>query len=541
MKRIFFLIFIMISFTFHPVHADILSEQKQMDADIKTELESKSYGFDDPLVLINPYKIAPLCALIAFKTEKPSRISIHIAGKDDDTSITHTFAPYTLKHLIPIYGLYEGDNTVTLSSETKTGEKQTKTLTLTTEKTPLKTTVEILRAEPEKMHPGFTFATPGVIVNPGNFLFAFDKNGDIRFVLNDPIMGKMSPLHVLKNNHLIISSEEYDPKYTVAYHSLYEIDFLGKIHNRIKVEDDIQHDMIELPNGNYLALVNASSKDKFIADYIVELNRENEILDRFDMQEILKLDNPRIPTLVEHYLYKDNYSREKMDFMHLNSLAYDPEDDSILMTARFYHCIIKIDRKTKEIKWILANPLNPWLTPYLKEKLLHPLDASFDYVYGAHAVKAHGKKCYSVLDNGLYRDIYDKGFNQPIDSYNPSYSWSRGVEFEINEKNKTVRTIWQFKRGPELYTHYLGDIDKFSDTHYLMNFGAVIADKDETIRTVETALAPAKQTVPSFAKIIEVKDGAVIFEAQTGGQTNTTVYRVERIMPYLTSSEYKLK
>ena len=474
-----------------PVYADYIQEQKQMDADIASELSQKEYSIENPLVLVNPYGISPLTALISFRTKRPSVIGITVQGKDEATTLHHQFQTKTTTHLIPIYGLYEGNNTVILTERNEQGEKSYP-LQITTEKIPLETKVNVKTADTTLMKEGLTFATPGVIVNPGSFAFAFDKNGDIRWVLTDPIMGKMSPLHVLDNGTLILGSEEHDPKYTVAYHSLYEIDLLGKIYHKIQAEDDIQHDIVKLSNGNYLALVNITGKET-IADAVVELTPNNEVIDRFDIDDILGLKNERIPRTFEHYLYKDNYKREKMDAMHLNSLNYDAEDDSIIMTARFYNFLLKVDRKTKEIKWILADPKNAWLNDKTRAKLLKPKTADFDYIYGAHAAKAHGNGHFTVLDNGTYRDIYDKGANAPIDSYNPQNSWSRGVEFFIDEQNMTVETVWQYKRGPELYNHYLGDVYK-------------------TLRLQELGLLPDTIEMPKISSYItngELSDGAL--------------------------------
>ena len=537
MKLSRILLFIFLGFC-RPVFADYLFEQKQMNMSILEELEQTSYSIENPLVLVNPYGISPLTALIFFETDISSKISITVLGKDEDTTLHHDFQTKAKRHLIPVYGLYEGQNNIILTEHNKNGSKNY-SLQIQTDKIPLKTKVKIKTADVKNMKKGFTFVTPGVIVNPGSFAFAFDKNGDVRWVLTDPIMGKMSPLHILKNGALIMGSEEHDPKYTVAYHSLYEIDLLGRILHKIQAEDDIQHDIVKLPNNNYLALVNVSGKNT-IADAVVEIDANNKVVDRFDIDDILRLKDERIPETFEHYLYKDNYHREKMDAMHLNSLNYDSEDDSIILTARFYNFLMKIDRKTKEIKWILADPQNAWLNEYASSFLLKPVSDDFNYIYGAHAAKAHGNGKFTVLDNGTYRDIYDKGKNIPVSDYDPSNSWSRGVEFLIDEDNMTVDTYWEYRRGTDLYNHYLGDVDKYTDGHYLMNFGDVVAVDDKTIESVELSLNPAKQPAPSFAQIIEVNKGKVVFEAVTYGMKNNAVYRVERFNPYVLTTEYTL-
>ena len=97
-----------------PVSADYLSDQKQMNTDIAAELKQTDYTPENPLILVNPYGISPLTALISFSTPTPSSVGITIQGKDAETTISHTFSTISEKHIIPVYGLYEGKNTVLL-------------------------------------------------------------------------------------------------------------------------------------------------------------------------------------------------------------------------------------------------------------------------------------------------------------------------------------------------------------------------------------------------------------------------------------------
>ena len=82
---------------------------------LEREIQTAGHTIDDPLVFVDPYDAAPLTAIIAFETEHLEQPTVHIAGKDEATSIDFTFK-LTNKHILPIYGLYAGaNNKVTVS------------------------------------------------------------------------------------------------------------------------------------------------------------------------------------------------------------------------------------------------------------------------------------------------------------------------------------------------------------------------------------------------------------------------------------------
>ena len=61
------------------------------------------------------------------------------------------------------------------------------------------------------------------------------------------------------------------------------------------------------------------------------------------------------------------------NWAHVNSVDYDPTDDSIILSSRHQSAIIKIGRD-KKVKWILASP-EGWKKPWA-DKLLAPVDAN---------------------------------------------------------------------------------------------------------------------------------------------------------------------
>ena len=87
----------------------------QGDAD-KDTLGDTNYTIENPKVIVNPYKISPLTALVVFKTSDLAAVTVTVKGKDDDKDIVNTFVP-SKEHLLSIYGLYpDYENTVIIKA-----------------------------------------------------------------------------------------------------------------------------------------------------------------------------------------------------------------------------------------------------------------------------------------------------------------------------------------------------------------------------------------------------------------------------------------
>ncbi|MBM6705349.1 aryl-sulfate sulfotransferase, partial [Sutterella massiliensis] len=102
---------------------------------------------------------------------------------------------------------------------------------------------------------------------------------------------------------------------------------------------------------------------------------------------------------------------------HVNSVDYDPTDDSIIISSRHQSAIIKIGRD-KKVKWILGSP-EGWKKGWA-EKVLTPVDkdgnkiacsgsvceGSFDWTWTQHTgwrvdSKSNADVIYiSAFDNG---------------------------------------------------------------------------------------------------------------------------------------------
>lgn len=59
-------------------------------------IDSKGYKIENPKVIIYPYDISPLTALVIFEAKDEVMPKVTIEGKDRQTTITHTFQKKTI-------------------------------------------------------------------------------------------------------------------------------------------------------------------------------------------------------------------------------------------------------------------------------------------------------------------------------------------------------------------------------------------------------------------------------------------------------------
>ena len=99
------------------------------------------------------------------------------------------------------------------------------------------------------------------------------------------------------------------------------------------------HEVIEKePGGNLLVLT--SSIQSHFEDKIQEIDRQTgEVVNELVLDDILDCE----------YV-------NRADWAHINTVSYQPESDTILISARDIESVIKLNWTTKKIQWILCDP-----------------------------------------------------------------------------------------------------------------------------------------------------------------------------------------
>lgn len=462
----------------------------------ENKLEISGYTLDDPNVVLNPYEISPLTALVIFETDEEVSPEVTIHGDSDLTTYTHTFAKGT-EHYLPIYGLYAGrENKVTI----KCGDEE-KELTIKTDELPddfiLPTSV---KKDESKLSNDLYFYTP----SSSGYTAAYDVNGDVRWYLTESAIWEINRLD---NGRLLVSTERLAE---VPYYStgLYEMDMLGKIYTEYSLPGGYHHDYYEMENGNLLVASNDFNNDSgTVEDYVVEIDRKTgNIVKTFDLKDILKMTDGKSENWIEY------------DWFHNNSVWYDKKTNSITLSGRHQDAVINIDYDTGKLNWILGDP-EGWSDEYQKY-FFKPVGDNFEWQWSQHAAMITPEGYVFLFDNGNNKSKNEKNYVKAEDSY------SRGVMYKIDTDKMTIEQVWEYgkKRGSDFYSPYISDVDYLDKNHYIVHSGG-ISYKDGKIQNQPAGLA-GSDTLKSDT--VELLDDEVIFEMVL--PTNT--YRVEKMSLY---------
>lgn len=174
------------------------------------------------------------------------------------------------------------------------------------------------------------------------------------------------------------------------------------------------------------------------------------------------------PTRVTYLTYGTETSYG-VDNEHDNAVTDDTNDNAIILSMRDENEVVKFDRTSGQVKWILGPPADwgaQW-QPYL----LTPVGTPFDWNYGQHAPEITPQGTLLVYnDNNFQASPYDV-------SVADADNYSCGIEYQIDETNMQVSEVWNSAWQPNqdrLYTSFLGRVQSLPQTtNVLVNFGAV--------------------------------------------------------------------
>ncbi|MGY0691383.1 aryl-sulfate sulfotransferase [Virgibacillus sp. FSP13] len=490
---------------------DRIKEQEKIDQKLLAEYEKGSYSFDDPFIKLDPYNVAPLTALLKFETDKPMEIEVIVGSGNGQTPIEKKWKGYETDHEIPVLGLYpDTNNTVVLKAQDKDGNTKTTELSIKTEALPdgLPTT-ELVKANPEAMEDGLTFVVPSK-----NYLYAVDENADIRWYTD---MEFRTIFTRLDNGNILINTKESEQE---QYPELLEMDLLGKISNGYKIHIDgyekdnlLHHDVIELPNGNWLATTHEPDS-KYTEDHMHVIDRETgETVQEIDLKDIF----PK-----EAYEEYDGEYAEDHDWFHLNAIWFDETDNSILISGRHQDTVMKLSYPDAKIKWILAAH-EEWPKDY-EQYLLDPENEDMKFPGGQHAVKTlpDMDRDDDTLDILLFDNnhVVTRGDREASDKY------SHAVQYRINEKEHTISEVWEYgkDRGESFFSAIVGNTQYLPDTgNRLITSGYIAPEEDSDAR---------------ISKVVETNDkddADVVFEITVSDFTEFSgkqAYRAVRMPLY---------
>lgn len=508
-------------------------------------------------VITNPYRIAPLTAIIRSGGYKLDNVKVRIVPKKNGSEIAYKVdKSEVLTHGgIPVFGLYpDYVNTVEVSytridprgakkdiSESykiyappvytegngsvsqKSTMFDTKVVKMSKEfKDRLYLVNNLLVSPPKGSRVVWNNPSGGALewcFYPQNAII--DASGAVRwYLLADPIYDMGS---VYNGGVMMGFQQGKDGALTWGYGQRYvKYDIMGReIFNRRLPAGyaDFSHSFDQAQNGNYLLRVASNDVKRAdgrnvrtVRDVIVEVSPEGKVVDEWRLWEILdpyrdivikSLDQGAVCLNLDASAAGKTLSSEDLaemdktdhfgditgvgvgrNWAHVNSVDYDPTDDSIIISSRHQSAIIKIGRD-KKVKWILGAP-DGWKDAWSK-KVLTPVDKNgkklqcengkcentdFDWTWTQHTafrIDSKSDKRYVYLtafDNGDGR-----GFEQPALA---DMKYSRAVVYKVDQQKGTVEQIWEYgkEQGHDWYSPVTSLTEYEADKNSVMVYSA---------------------------------------------------------------------
>lgn len=393
------------------------------DLVIEDLLKSKKYSFETMLVILDPYHIAPLTALVVFNTKEEYKVLYEVIGDTKEESFFGE-TEFTTDHRVEILGLYaDRTNVIMISLENKKGEiVQRKELSIKTDSIPAKWR-DIIRVK-KKTRPS---SEPFILISGGTAITtcAFDVSGNIRYYLSEQSKGY--GIFLLSNGRFLYEEKDINRPTHGNPHAIqiHEMDFSGRVYKTFYVPKGIHHNASEMTEGGNI-IACASTCDEYLENAVIELDRNTgEVTKELSLNQIF-----------------DDTCIDRIDWAHVNAVTYQEKTQTILISMRNIHSIAKIDWKTNELVWILSNP-KFWEHSSLKDKVLIP-QGEIKWFYQQHAVVDVSDQ-FEYEENVSFVLLYDNHVDKRRKvSYFDEDKNSYASIFRIDEKNFTVTMVEKY-------------------------------------------------------------------------------------------------
>jgi hypothetical protein len=177
----------------------------------------------------------------------------------------------------------------------------------------------------------------------------------------------------------------------------------------------------------------------------------------------------------DHIPITDTYrdpTKKKFPYIHVNSAEFDCIDGNVILSCRETSEVIKFSRVTGEVMWRMAGKNNEFT--FLNE---HEENAP-RYFKVQHDARRLPNGNLTIFDNGA--DKADK-----------SRPYSRAVEYALDEENKTVTLVWEFRHDPDVMALTGGSATRLPNGNTIIVWGGAVAEGGPAA----TEVTPAGQVV----------------------------------------------
>ncbi len=414
-----------------------------------------------PSVQKNPNPAVPLAAILTFATDRPVRAALYL--KDNrSTRFLFESPSFQTEFSLPILGLHAATtHAIHVVITDQSGNEASWIRPLMFRSDPLPSDFPLLQTSAgnaQGMEPGITLCN----LNQAGIglMVAVDERGEVIWYYRQTAQG-IGDIRRTGDGHLLFMDAD----------SIVEIDMLGNVYQQWRPADlgldTFHHEIYEMVSGHFLTLSTEArplpdyptsetnpaapaAAANVVGDVVAEFDRSGRVFQRWSLLDIL--DPYRIAFDSLGMQWNSTYPGlpgGTRDWSHGNAVIEDRRDDSYIVSLRNQDALVKIDRKTGGLVWILGTP-EGWNAPW-NRYLLRPVGA-IEWPYHQHAPEITPDGTILLFDNGNFR-------HRPFDQL-PTRSYSRVAEFKVDEKNMTVSQVWSYGPDQELfYSGAVGDAD----------------------------------------------------------------------------------
>jgi arylsulfotransferase ASST len=296
---------------------------------------------------------------------------------------------------------------------------------------------------------------------------------------------------------------------------------LHRIHAGHKFSGDLHEFLITSENTALLAIYNEVRTDLRPVGGPVDGRVVEGIVQELDLRSkrvLLEWHS------LDHVPVTESYRTEatpagNVDYLHLNSIAVDPLDGHLLVSARHTSTVYKLDRKTGAVKWRLGGK---------KSDFAIDAEAVFNF---QHDARRHQDGTLTLFANGATGTG-----DQAVEPF------SRGLRLAIDERTRTARLVTTYEAGEPRLAIALGDVQQLADGGVFVGWGsagpfsefdsrgslrfdAAFADGSVSYRARRFAWSGRPAQPPAVA-VRSNGDGTLTVHASWNGATDVTQWLV---------------
>lgn len=317
--------------------------------------------------------------------------------------------------------------------------------------------------------PGYLLLAPNCRVSPrpfGSYLGAYNVNGGVirtGKTTNYPFEFKVFPDGRLGYSELVVFSGASVPA------GVYIVDTLFTEQERLDQKRagylTTQHDVHMLPNGHRVILGAEDvtvDMSKVVPGGHPAANVVQAIIQELDAEGNVVVQWRALDHLPITDSYED-LTAPAIRYCHNNSLWID-DDGNWIVSMRHMSQVIKVDRLTGKVMWIFGGKSNQFT---ITGDRAENAPTFFSYQHDARRLP-NGN--ISLFDNGT--------------QHTPQYS--RGVEYQLDEVNKTARMVWEYRPQPDIYVSIQGGLQSLENGHRLLGWGSAAGTGSPGVTEVDS-------------------------------------------------------